>query len=289
MRRVQHHTISQFVLEYHKSSQRMWQDKTLERGLHTLHPITSKYHICITFLKTYFICTHNAVKHQPWLSSFSTWFFNIRHCFLMLLVSCSRTVSQDNSHIFSLFNSPLSSSWSDSTCRSRNKKLQTISPLQTRGFVYINMPIDSIYWRDGKALLKGNIFPSREIWLSGSSVPWQHNAEEASDQAVPRTHHRDSGSASKTHSFSHLQARQVQTAEFCCQTSAAAAPVWGKVIHSRRIFTPYKEVDGENLVLFYTAMAVNCSIKTSCVKKYLKSGHTQKPPGMQNPILCIAI
>lgn len=34
----------------------------------------------------------------------------------------------------------------------------------------------------------------------------------------PEPHHRDSGSASKTHSLSHLQDRQVQTAEFWCQT-----------------------------------------------------------------------
>lgn len=148
------HTISWFVLECHKKSQRMWQDSALWRELYILHPIISKCHICINFSKMYFICTHNAVEHQPWLSSFSTWFFNIRHCFLMLLVSCSRTVSQDNSHIFSLFNSPISSSWSDSTCRSRNKKLQTILPLQTRVFVYIYMCIDSIHWRERKPLHK---------------------------------------------------------------------------------------------------------------------------------------
>lgn len=146
MRRVQHHTISQFLLECHQKSQRMVQQGSWKRITY----FASNCHICITFSKIYFICTHNAVKHQPWLSSFSTWFFNIRHCFLMLLVSCSRTVSQDNSHIFSLFNSPISSSWSESTCRSRNKKLQTISPLQICVFVYINMCITSMYWRDGK-------------------------------------------------------------------------------------------------------------------------------------------
>lgn len=190
MRRVQHQTISQFVLECHKKSQR--QDKALERELHKfciqLFQSATSALIFLKLIYTYiFIRTHNAVKHQPWLSSFSTWFFNIRHCFLMLLVSCSRTVSQDNSHIFSLFNSPISSSWSDSTCRNRNKKLQTISTLQICVFAYISMCIDSIYWREGKPLHKGKIFPSREIWLSGSSVPWQHNAEEACDQAVPRT------------------------------------------------------------------------------------------------------
>lgn len=39
----------------------------------------------------------------------------------MLLVSCSRTVSHDSSHIFSLLNSPMSSSKSESTWRNRNK------------------------------------------------------------------------------------------------------------------------------------------------------------------------
>lgn len=107
----------------------------------------------------------------------------------MLLVSCSRTVSQDSSHIFSLFNSPISSSKSDSTCRSRNKQLQSTPPLQ----------MDFNYWRDGNALHTGETFPSREIWLWGNWTPWQHNAGNRSDWQSSEPHHRENVPASKTH------------------------------------------------------------------------------------------
>lgn len=51
----------------------------------------------------------------PWLSSFSTWLFRILHCFLMLFVSCSLTVSQERPHPLSLLGSPASSSISEMT------------------------------------------------------------------------------------------------------------------------------------------------------------------------------
>lgn len=61
------------------------------------------------------LCSCARGQQLPWLSSFSTWLFRILHCFLMLFVSCSLTVSQERPHPLSLLGSPASSSISEMT------------------------------------------------------------------------------------------------------------------------------------------------------------------------------